>query len=256
MVRSVDRAIDVMVMVGKSAEPVALPQITRELDLPRTTAFSIVKTLSARGILKFVEGRGYRLGPLMTGLAQHAAPSRSLTGVVHPWLERISRETSETAFLAVPFGDQIVFIDKVEPSQVIRYSAQIGTRRPLYCTAHGKVVLATRSAKELEAYIASTPLEAHTARTIVEPAALRKEMERIRKQGFSVSDGEFNAEAYGISVPVAAGRGGPLIGMISAVGPTPRMKPRRNEVAQLLLGIAASLSAECANVEAPAGEAG
>jgi len=254
MVRSVDRAIDVLVLVGKSTEPVALPQITRELDLPRTTAFSIVRTLSKRRMLEFVDGRGYRLGQQIASLAQHAAGSKSLIGVVHPWLERISRETAETAFLAVPYGDQIVFVDKVEPSQVIRYSAQIGTRRPLYCTAHGKIVLATKSAAELDAYLADTKLEAHSSRTIVDPAALRKEMARIRKQGFAVSDGEFETDAYAISAPLAAGRGGPLLGMVTAVGPTARMKPRKNEVARLMLDIAATLSAECTNVEAPANE--
>jgi DNA-binding IclR family transcriptional regulator len=251
MVRSVDRAIDVLLLVGKSAEPVGLAQITRELDLPRTTAFSIVRTLTEREMLKFVEGRGYRLGSLVATLGRSAGESKSLIGVVRPWLERISRETSETAFLAVPINDQIVFADKVEPSQAIRYSAQIGTRRPLYCTAHGKVVLACKSAAEFAAYLANTPLEARTAKTIVDAAQLQKELDKIRKQGFSVSDGEFIVDAYGISVPLVAGVGGPLIGMISAVGPTSRMKPRRREIAQLLIDIAASLRSECTNIEAP-----
>ena len=249
MVKSVDRAIDVMMLVGKLSGPVSLPQITRELNLPRTTAFSIVKTLSARQILEFVEGSGYRLGMLFSSLAEKAMESKNLIGIVHPWLERISRETSETAFLAVPVGEQIVFIDKVEPSQVIRYFAQIGTRRPLYCTAHGKIVLACKTPLALEAYLANTPLEARTSKTIVERAALLKELERIRKQNYSVSDGEFNADAYAISVPVTAGLNGQLIGMVSAVGPKARMKPKRIELAKLMLEIAEKLSAECANVE-------
>lgn len=253
MVRSVDRAIDVLMLVGKSSEPVALPQITRELDLPRTTAFSIVRTLTERQMLKFVEGRGYRLGSTLATLAQHGGESRSLIAVAHLSLERISRDTGETAFLAVPLGDQILFVDKVESLQAIRYSAQIGTQRALYCTAHGKIALACMSAKELDAYLARTTLRAHTAKTIVDRAQLRKEVERIRKQGFAVSDEEFSTDAYGISVPLAAGTGGPLVGMISAVGPMSRMKPRRREVSQLLLGIAATLSAECAHVEVPVG---
>jgi DNA-binding IclR family transcriptional regulator len=252
MVRSVDRAIDVLVLVSRSSEPVALPQITRELDLPRTTAFSLVRTLTKRQMLRFVEGRGYRLGPLVGTLAQSTGESKTLIGLVHPVLERISRETAETAFLAVPSGDRIVFLDKVESPHTIRYSAQIGTQRELYCTAHGKLVLACMTEEEFSAYLARTTMQAHSASTIVDPAELRKEIGRIRKRGYSVSNGEYSAEAFGLSAPVFRGLGGPLIGMISAVGPLPRMKPRRQEVAQLLLSIAASLSVECVGVEAPA----
>jgi DNA-binding IclR family transcriptional regulator len=181
-------------------------------------------------------------------LARSGRPSKDLITIVRPFLEKISNQTRETAFLAVPSGDQIVFIDKVEPMQAIRYSAQIGTRRPLYCTAHGKIALASRSETDLERYIAMTRFEARTDKTIVDPAALRKELAKVRRQGFSISDGEFTQEAYGISVGLVAGSHGELIGMISAVGPTSRMRPQRREFASLLTELARQISVQCAEL--------
>jgi DNA-binding IclR family transcriptional regulator len=249
MVRSVDRALDVLVLVANEALPVPLPDITRGLDLPRTTAFSLVKTLAERGMLTYVDGKGYQLGPMVSELARAYRPPRNLIELAHRWLEQVSAKTNETAFLAVPGDAHIAFVDKVEPTQAIRYSAQIGTRRPLYCTAHGKLALALRPDAEITRYLASTPLKALTDKTITSVDALRRELARIRRQGFATSDGEFSADAYSLSAPVRAGTDGPLIAMISAVGPTARLRPRRHEIADLMLSVAGQLSAQCGGIE-------
>jgi DNA-binding IclR family transcriptional regulator len=249
MVRSVDRALDVLQLIASESAPLALPEITRRLDLPRTTAFSLVKTLAERGMLAFVDGKGYQLGSMVNDLARSYRPPRNLIDVAHRWLEQVSAKTHETAFLAVAGDAHIAFVDKVEPSQAIRYSAQIGTRRPLYCTAHGKLALALRPEPEIARYLAATDLKPLTERTIVSADALRRELAKIRRQGFATSEGEFSADAYSISAPVRAGAKGPLIAMISAVGPTSRLRPQRHEIAQLMLAVAAKLSLQCDGIE-------
>jgi len=248
-VRSVDRALDVIALIAGAIEPVSLASITRHLGLPRTTAFSIVKTLANRGMLTLVDGKGYQLGPMVNELVRAYRPPRNLIERAHRWLEEISRKTQETAFLAIPVKNEILFIDKVETSQAIRYSAQVGTRRPLYCTAHGKLALALRDDDEIERYLSTTELVRRTDKTFTDAVVLRKELEKIRRQGFAVSNGEFSVDAYSISAPVTAGSSGRLIAMISAVGPTMRMRPQRREMAEFLVSIAAKLSAECEGLQ-------
>ena len=243
MVRSIERALDVMELVSKTKEPVPLPVITRTLKMPRTTAFSIVKTLARRGLLEQVPDKGFRVGALAVEWSNALHPPRDLTTVAKPLLARIVAQVNETAFLVVPSEDQIVYVDKVEASQAIRFSAHIGTRRPLYCTAHGKVVLASRSDEWIERYLARTKLKRETAKTITDPDVLLREIAKIRRQGYGVSDGEFSVDAYGLSAPIydAAHE---VAAMLSTTGPTARMKPRKKEIAEFLIQLAAEASRE------------
>jgi IclR family acetate operon transcriptional repressor len=245
MVRSIDRGFDVMQLLAQSPEPMALAEITSRLRLPRTTAFNIVRTLTKRGAVELIPHRGYHLGPLVTDLARARAPSQELIPRLRPFLEEIAARTGETALLSVVSGDEIVFIDKVESPQAIRYTVQVGTRRPMYCSAHGKVALAALSNDEVEGYLLRTPLTAQTAKTIVDSAALKRELARIQRLGHAMSDGEFILDVFSVSVPLLRRGDGVPLGMISAVGPMPRIKPNRRMIASLLMELASRASDDC-----------
>lgn len=237
-----------MMFVSQAPEPVALSEITGRMKLPRTTAFNIVRTLTKRGALEWVDDKGYRLGPLVVELAQRRSSSMDLIARVRPFLEDVAARTGETCFLSVPSGDEIVFVDKVESTQAIRYSIQLGTRRPLYCSAHGKVVLASLDDEAFDAYVMRTKLKPITDKTIVERAKLERAVARIRQLGYAVSDGEFIDNVYSISAPLRAAANGLPLGMISAVGPTSRVKPRRQHVVAVLQDCVASANRECADL--------
>lgn len=249
MVRSIDRGLDVLELVARAREPMALSEITARMQLPRTTAFNIVRTLVRRGALEAAGSRGYRLGALLTDLAQARAPARDLIVRLRPLLEQLAAGTGETAMLSVPSGDEIVFVDKVESPQVVRYTVQVGTRRPLYCSAHGKVVLCTFAEDALQAYLGRVRLTPHTERTIVDAAQLRRELAKIRQQGFAASDGEFIGDVYSLSAPVGRRADGLPLAMLSVVGPVPRARAARKENAALLLGCARVATAACADLD-------
>jgi DNA-binding IclR family transcriptional regulator len=75
-----------------------------------------------------------------------------------------------------------------------------------YCTGIGKMLLAHLPASEQQAYVAASPFVALTSRTITEPADLLATFKLIRKQGFSIDDGETADDLYCIAVPLRYGR--------------------------------------------------
>ena len=245
MVRSIDRGLDVMTLLATAAGPMALPEITTRLGMPRTTAFNIVRTLAQRGAIELIQDKGYCIGPLVTDLARARAPAKDLISRIRPFLEQVASRTEETALLSVISGDEIVFIDKVESTQAIRYTVDVGTRRPLYCSAHGKVALAAFQDDAVERYLQRTRLTAFTEKTIVDATTLRRMLAKIRRQGFAASDGEFIFDVYSVSAPLLKRRDGMPLGMISAVGPLSRVKPRREAIASLLVERARAASNEC-----------
>ncbi|PFG65666.1 IclR family transcriptional regulator [Propionibacteriaceae bacterium ES.041] len=219
--RTVSRVTDILETVA-AAQPggVRLHELTRALDAPRSSVFGLVKGLVATGYLLEEHG-SYLLGPALSQLLEVQRPP-SLTEAAHPALETLRDRFGETASLATAVGDSIVYIDSVESSEMIRYSAPRHTRRPLYPPSAGKVVLAHRSRRRQEAYLADR----------IDPdglPAVLTELERVRANGFSINRGETLPDVSAAAAPVLVG--GKLLGVISVAGPSTRMGPKLDEIA-------------------------
>ena len=65
------------------------------------------------------------------------------------------------------------------------------------------------------------PLESLTPKTLTDPAALRKELRRIRQRGYSIDDQEVVMGVYCVAVPILDANGRPA-GAMSITGLTPK----------------------------------
>jgi DNA-binding IclR family transcriptional regulator len=240
-VRSVDRAIDALEAVANSAVPLTLAQLAERLEAPKSTTLNIARTLVRRRLLDFDGAtKAYRVGYLLAGLAsaRHGGDLRSLA---KPHLDRLALETREVIYLAVLEGYEIIFIEKIESSHPIRYIAQVGTRRPLHCTAGGKMCLAMEPDTFVQRYIAEVGLDRYTAHTITTPAALRRELQQIRRRGNAVSDGEFLEDLMGLSVPIMEPSERSALGVLVVAGPAFRVRKRVRHILALMKKTAAAV---------------
>ena len=78
----------------------------------------------------------------------------------------------------------------------------VGTRFPAFATSMGRVLLANQSQEWLDGYFASTELRALTRHTISEPARLRRELTRIREQGWALVDQELEEGLRSLAAPI------------------------------------------------------
>ena len=104
-IQSVDRAIDLLLAVAAAVPTDAtVPALARACGLNRATAWRLLKTLRARGMVTVDGTTGrYALGLTAVELAG-AAGSDTLIAAAHPVLERTCMQTGETASLAMPAG--------------------------------------------------------------------------------------------------------------------------------------------------------
>ncbi|MFH1488408.1 MAG: IclR family transcriptional regulator [Pseudomonadota bacterium] len=117
-----------------------------------------------------------------------------LTGIARPHLHRLMGETREGVNLAVPVGDEMVYLDHVRSDHsLLQLFTKPGARVPLYATGVGKLFLSRMNEADFEAYLDRTNLHPRTPSTIVEREALRKELDHILAVGFSVDNEEFEA---------------------------------------------------------------
>ena len=175
------------------------------------------------------------------------APRRSVAtdgSSIGPVLERLSRGSGETASLVILDGREALYLDKVESPRSLRIFSRIGHRAPLHCTAAGKVLLAYRTKAEVDALLGDGPLEALTRHTITSPGQLRRELEKVRVQGYARDQEECEDETCCLAVPVRNARGG-VEAALSVSAPAVRLTLRRREtLIPLLLQTGREVSAQ------------
>jgi DNA-binding IclR family transcriptional regulator len=194
-VRSIERALAMLRCFRDDGPALGSAEIARRLGLPTSTAHRIARELARDGFLEF-DGRGYQLGPSVIELGLVAYRQRGLSRVA-PELEHLQRVTSATADLAIRGGSHAVLV----AGGSLRPELGVGLRRPLHSTALGKVLLAWERPGGGEVADLA-PLPALTDRTIVEPDRLRAEIQRVRKDGYAMNDGESAVGIRSVAVPI------------------------------------------------------
>src|SRR5436190_18672618 len=161
-IQSLDRGLSILEAVAKSADPVPLGELTDLLGIDRSSVFRLANTLKRRGFLANPDGRKhYVLGPSVWRLYRKYDWSMLIT-FCHEQLKALANKTGETAHLAVREGRRALFIDHhAVSSQILVVSGQTGEFVPLYCTAHGKALLADCGVTELKAIFGDVPFEKH-----------------------------------------------------------------------------------------------
>lgn len=202
-VRSIRRAFSVLEAIAHEPEGLTLAELSRIAGLHTSTTFHLLKTLEPLGCVRRDQAtKKYFVGTRMFALAAGAADEIELVNICTPPLEALARETGETSHLAVRSSEDVVIIAKFDGSASVRTTERIGTVRPAYATAIGKVILAALREADLERYLASHPLEAYTGKTLTDPILLRAEIDKVRRRGIAFDDCEFNPEVRCIAAPI------------------------------------------------------
>ncbi|HSB78961.1 MAG TPA: IclR family transcriptional regulator [Candidatus Methylomirabilis sp.] len=226
-IQSVRRAVRVIEQLAVEKTPVAIGQLSKKIGLHVSTTHRLLATLKGDGFVQQDPTSGrYALGFRLILLGQQYLEGLDLRQVARPFLEELSQQTGETAHLVVLSHGEALYLDKVEAGLGLRITSRIGERAPLHCTAAGKILLAGMSETELEQWLAEHRLDALTAHSLTDPAALKVELEKGRRQGFSLDLEECEAGACCIAAPVRNSRGD-AVAAVSISGPTVRMQARR-----------------------------
>lgn len=220
-IQSLDRGLMILQSVAQSKQPVSLGELASLLDVDRSSAFRLAHTLRRRGFLSCPPGRKeYVLGSSMWTLSRQYDWSNMLIKVAHPELKRLAIEINETAHLAIREGKSALFIDSAHANHVIAVAGQTGELVPLYCTAHGKALLADAEETELRKQFGTGPLQKYTPNTITTTKALAKECAAIRQRGYATDDSEYGPEMRCIAAPIRFGDN--IVGSIGISAPASR----------------------------------
>jgi len=243
-IQSLDRGLQILETVGRSSSPVSLAQLTGVIGIDRSSVFRLANTLKRRGFLAYpASGKDYVLGTALWRLSRQYDWSGMLATIAHEHLQMLASATGETAHLAIREGTKALFIDHAATNHVIAISGQTGELVPLYCTSHGKALLADFDESALRQLFGRKPLARHTKSTLKTVAQLALACAEIRARGFATDNSEFLEGVRCVAAPIRD-KEGVLLASIGISAPATRFPASRQaQVAAQVTRIAAEISA-------------
>jgi DNA-binding IclR family transcriptional regulator len=202
-----------------------------------------LQTLTRRGYVEQIEQSDrYRLSLGALRLASASMSGLTLRDVGMPVLEALRRDTGETVQTVILDSDgEVVTIDRLDAEHPIGLRTHIGARRPAYCSAAGKAMLAFRSEAEVDEILARG-MPARTPNTVTDPLILKAQLWEVTRRGFA-SDDEENMEGVRCVAAPVFDFGGRLAGAISLLAPSMRVElPRLQELGECTAEAARTLS--------------
>jgi IclR family acetate operon transcriptional repressor len=233
-------------LAAAPADWVTLAQASRTVGLHKTTAFNLLNSMVAVGLVERDANRGaYRLGLRHLEYGRLVQRRLDLMPVIRPTLVQLCADTRETVNLALPRAADAVIVESLEGSQGLRVTSYVGTRATYHSTACGRAIFAHLPEPVRQAIYQSQPLKPVTPNTVTDPARLERILAEARKRGYAVEREENEVGACCVAAPIFNAFD-EVAGAVSLAGPVNRMTDERIAVlgpllAQAMLKVSAAV---------------
>ena len=200
-VAGLEKGLQVIEAFDQERSRLTVSEVAQRTGLTRAAARRYLLTLVHLGYARQTD-KVYSLTPKILRLGQSYLHSARLPRIVQPLLYRLAYALGEAASAGVLEGGDLVCVAAVSAGRVVSATLQPGTRVPAWCTASGRVMLATLSDSALQAYIDTVELEKLTDYTVLDRAVLLAEIGKIRGQGYALVNQEMELGLRTLAVPL------------------------------------------------------
>jgi DNA-binding IclR family transcriptional regulator len=200
MSQTVDRALSILPLLAEG--PAGLEQVANRLDVHKSTALRLLRTLHAHGLVYRQQDQRYRLGARLFALAQQAVEALDIREIAHPHLAALNERTGHTVHLAVYEQGEVVYIDKMESRYPVRMYSRIGRPVAITVAAVAKLLLADLAEPERRAVAESLDYPRYTARSTPDAAAFLAELARVRERGWAEDLGGHEESINCVGAPI------------------------------------------------------
>ena len=240
LIPNLAKACSLLRLLARSDQGLTAQTIAKELQIPRTTAFRILRTLAHQGLVE-KDAALYQPGPALLEIGSNVLSHNRIRERSALILQALTRETGETSHLAIPSANLALILEVCDSPNPVRVASRAGTLVDLHCSATGKCLLAYTYGDRLADVLPSLPLTARTKNTITDPGALIEMADQVRRQGYALDNEEYHEGVRCLAAPVW--RGQQVIAAIGVTAAVSNFPTRRiNAIAQLVQGAATDLT--------------
>jgi DNA-binding IclR family transcriptional regulator len=210
----VSRALTLLYAFDEHHRELTLTELAHRADLPVPTTYRLAGNLVAGGALHRRPDGQYFVGRRLWDLGLLAPVQSGLRETASPFLNDIHAATLATVHLAIRDGTQVLYVERLSGRSSVPVVSTVGSRLPMHSTGVGKVLLA-HAPDDVRDRALADPAR-FTPYTITQPARLRRQLARVRKDGYATTVEEMTLGACSIAVPIRD-RSGDVIAALGIV---------------------------------------
>lgn len=234
--QAIERAVQLLTRVVEADEPLTFTELSADPGLPRSTTSRLLAALEAGKLVEREDSGAFSAGPLFALYAARHDQGTQLARLSEPVLREVVAAIGETVNLAVPRGDTVVHVAQLDSTYVLGVRDWRQVTVPAHTSALGKVLYAYGALP-----LPDGPLEKRTRQSVGTPAALRRELEQVRRRGYATTREELEVGLDAAAVPVI-GPAGDVVAALGVSGPSARMRGRLDATARELTAYGSELS--------------
>lgn len=213
--KTIEKGMRILETFDHAHSTISLKDISKATGINLTSTYRFVNTFEELGYLrKDNRKKLLKLGPKAIALGRRFLTGFELSKSINPRLDEIQEKYNITIELSLYHDDTLVVIYRREAKHTLTSRAPM-IRKSLYFTALGKAILAFLPPDKLTQILSRSPLKRITKKTLVKKAALRDDLKRTRKRGYSVNNEEYMDGLIAIGAPLFNLHTNQVVGSIS-----------------------------------------
>lgn len=247
-VPAIERTNLVIGLIAREPGKHRLIDISKSLNINKSTMFSLLNTLETLGWILKEKGDTYTLGPTLGGFSAAYFRKFNILESFYKEAAHSVKEIDETIQLGTLNGTNIVYLAKEENDSRVRLVTDPGMQFPAHATAIGKIQLTQYSYNEIQALYSKGELEQTTLYTVKNSSELWKQLEIAKQVGYICEEQEASLGFYCVSAPIYNNENKLIYG-ISFTMTDSSWKTKKERAIEEIIDLAGRLSKHAGSVQ-------
>lgn len=221
------RLFSLLELIASKDQLFTLQGLVDTTGMAKPTLHRMLQQLEGAGLLiRENNGRHYRTGARLRRMAENLLLNDTHHGARHAVLRDLVEELGESCNLTTLSGNEILYLDRVETPEPLRFTLQPGSRVPAHCSASGKIIMSQLAPAQRRRLLEAVPLKQYTPNTVTDIEAIEEELKQIRRDGYAIDAEEFLPGLVCAAVLVPSATGISNLG-IAVQAPVMRLTPEK-----------------------------
>lgn len=186
------RLFSLLELIASKDRLFTLQGLVEETGMAKPTLHRMLQQLEGAGLLiRENSGRHYGIGARLRRMAESLLLNDTHHGARHAVLRDLVEELGESCNLTTLSGNEIVYLDRVETPEPLRFTLHPGSRVPAHCSASGKMILSQLAPAQRRRLLEAAPLRRYTPNTVTDVERIEAELRQVRRDGYAIDAEEF-----------------------------------------------------------------
>lgn len=201
-INSIEKALEVLEILAEK-ESLNLIELAEVTNRPKSSLFRIITTLENKGYITRNDNNDkYCLGIKLLELTKKLLENNTIRNASLIEMNKLLHKYGETINLGVWKDGEITYIEVLEGTHQLRFTDVVGSKAPFHAAAIGKAIICYLSDEEIAGLVGTGNLPSFTPNTICDFEELKKELSKVKKNGYAIDNEEITIGARCIAAPI------------------------------------------------------